>query len=131
MLNIFVLEDEIDSYPREQIKTALKGHKLTIARSAPDAEKIYKGGYDLLLLDHDMEGFYEYREGYFNTGLAFLKWLLKNFYHGNPNLPQVILHSQNAIGRNNMRLLLKDYGHTNVDEYPFGPEYVKLLKGIK
>src|SRR5690242_9390526 len=109
--NIFVLEDEIDRYPREQIKMALHGHNLTIARNVPEAKELFVGPYDLILLDHDMEGFYE-KSDHPNTGYQFCKWLVDA--KCSPK-PQVILHSHNPVGRKNMRLLLEEYGFS-VDE---------------
>ena len=130
-LNVFILEDEIDRYPRIQLKQVLEGkHELTIARSCDDAAEKYPTGmpYDLLLLDHDMEGDYEYRPEYPNTGYQFLKWLTFNHC---PELggtyPQVILHSHNPVGRKRMRDLLEQHGF-DVSESPFGPAYVKQLK---
>src|ERR1044071_7427164 len=58
-LRIFVLEDEIGHYPRNQIREVLKDFNVTYATNVIEAQLAYKGPYDLLLLDHDMEGFYE------------------------------------------------------------------------
>lgn len=127
-MRIFCLEDEIEFYPRNQIQSALLAHDVTYATSKEEAIAKFKGPYDLMLLDHDMEGNYEYRPNYPNTGFAFLKWLTDQpFKIG----CQVILHSHNPVGRTNMRNLLASVGVTNVDECPFGPKYVELLKEIK
>jgi CheY-like chemotaxis protein len=123
-LNIFILEDEIDSYPRNQLKDVLKGHNLTIAKSFPEAKKKFHGPYDLLLLDHDMEGFYELNPSHPNTGHQFVKWMV--LQEPVPK-PPVILHSQNHIGRKNMSGVLHDHGFT-FQEVPFGPPYIKALK---
>lgn len=122
-MRIFILEDEIDQYPREQLKMLAVKHNLTVAKSCNEAIQKYKGPYDLLLLDHDMEGNYEYREDFPNTGYQFVKWLVEN----ETDRPQVILHSQNSVGRKNMLHLLHDHGFS-VDECQFGPAYVKQLK---
>jgi CheY-like chemotaxis protein len=125
-MRIFILEDEIGHYPRNQILSALAKHELTVATSCPDAKKKYDGPYDLLLLDHDMEGNYEYRPDYPNTGHQFVKWLVEQ----DPvPKPEVVLHSQNPVGRTNMRQLLEEHGFS-VTEFPFGPEYVKGLKRV-
>jgi len=133
-MKIFILEDEIDIYPRVQIREVLKNHTLTIAKSCVEGQRKYVGPYDLLLLDHDMEGNYEYRPDYPNTGYQFVKWLCSqeatayalNEHNLTPK-PQVMLHSHNPVGRKNMRDLLEAYGFS-VDEHRFGPDYVKLLK---
>lgn len=131
-MKIFILEDEIDHYPRIQLRQILEPkHDLTIARSCDDAIEKFPDGwpYDLLLLDHDMEGDYEYRPEYPNTGYQFVKWLTDGA--GNladaDKLPQVILHSHNPVGRKRMRELLEEHGFS-VDECSFGPAYVKQIK---
>jgi len=129
-MDIFILEDEINRYPREQLKQILeKKHNLTIAMSYDEGVERYKGPYDLLLLDHDMEGNYEYRPEFPNTGYQFVKWLVNGFKNcdGLCKRPQVILHSHNQTGRERMRHLLEDHGFS-VDECRFGPAYVKQLK---
>ena len=129
-LRIFLLEDEADRYPRKQIVDILEvKHNLTIAQSCAEGMEKFTGPYDLLLLDHDMEGDYEYREEYPNTGYQFVKHLAENmeeFFDG-LGLPQVILHSHNPVGRKRMRDLLEGQGFS-VDECRFGPDYVKQIK---
>ncbi len=125
-MKIFILEDEIGQYPRQQIVEVLaEKHTLTVAKSYDEGVALFCGPYDVLLLDHDMEGNYEYRPNYPNTGHQFVKW----FVQLTPQEcdPQIILHSQNGVGRRNMRLLLEDFGYRPT-EVPFGPTYVKLLK---
>lgn len=124
-LKVFVLEDEIGHYPRNQIISALKAHDLTVATSFPDSKKKFEGPYDLLLLDHDMEGQFE-DSNHPNTGYQFVKWLVDK--EPVPK-PEVVLHSQNPVGRKNMRLLLEEHGFS-VSEFAFGPKYVEALKGI-
>lgn len=131
-MKIFILEDEIDFYPRIQIREVLeRKHDLTIARSCDDAIEKFNHPYDLLLLDHDMEGNYEYRTDYPNTGYQFLKWLMAHWKaYGDLNnwvKPQVILHSHNPVGKENMRALLAEHGFS-VTVACFGQAYVKQLK---
>lgn len=127
-MNIFILEDEIDKYPRNQLKTTLVAHDLTIAKSCDEAVDLYamNAPYDLLLLDHDMEGNYEYRPDYPNTGYQFVKWLV-GVVGPDDKRPQVIIHSFNTVGARNMRLLLEDHGF-DVTECPFGLAYIRQLK---
>lgn len=124
-LSIFILEDEIDFYPRNQLVDILKRHNLTIAKSVPEAMRIFEGPYDLLLLDHDMQGFFE-DTTHPNTGTQFVKWLVKQ--DPTPK-PEVILHSQNPVGRAAMHALLKDHDFV-VTECAFGPYYVRELRKI-
>jgi hypothetical protein len=74
-MRIFILEDEIQGY-RSGILSALSGHDLTVATSIPSAVSLYAAKYpfDLLLLDHDMHGFYE-PAGSKGTGSEFVSWL--------------------------------------------------------
>lgn len=124
-LRIMILEDEIDRYPRNQIKIVLEKHELTIAKSCDEGIEKFVGPYDLLLLDHDMEGDYEYRPEFPNTGYQFVKWLVG--VRSVLPLPQVILHSHNPVGRARMRDLLHEHDFS-VDECYFGPDYIKQLK---
>lgn len=133
-LRIFILEDEIDRLPRSEILPALEGHTVTVAKSFPEAKEKYQGPYDLLLLDHDMEGFYEMNKDYPNTGYQFVKWLTDDLpptedWIGGEAKPHIIIHSHNPQGRRLMRLLLEEYGF-NVEEYPFSGRYVEQLKTV-
>lgn len=126
---IFILEDELDVYPRCQIKEVLsEKHDLVTAKSCDEAIEKYplNGPYDLLCLDHDMEGNYEYREDFPNTGFQFVKWLVEET-EGDSVLPQVILHSHNPVGKERMRALLEEHGFDVTVTY-FGTAYVKQLK---
>jgi hypothetical protein len=127
-VRIFILEDEIDWAPRNQLKEVLKKHDLTLARSCPDAIANYKSGtYDLLLLDHDMEGKFESPE-HPNTGTQFVKWLVLNdtpiLDKETPRL--VILHSHNVDGKKNMKALLEQAGWSVISSY-FDSKYVKAI----
>lgn len=128
-MKIFVLEDEIDTAPRKQIQEVLKKHELTLARSCPDAiEKYQLGTYDMLLLDHDMEGKFE-KIDYPNTGSTFVKWLVERdtptLADGTPRL--VILHSHNAEGKKFMKGLLEQYGWSVISTY-FDKKYVEAIR---
>jgi hypothetical protein len=70
-----------------------------------------------------MEGYIE-RSEHPNTGYQFVKWFVEQ--HKGPK-PRILLHSQNSVGRKNMRLLLEERNFV-VQEVPFGPTYVKALK---
>lgn len=121
-MRIFILEDEIDTVPRNAILEALKGHTLTIARTARGGRLLYAPPYDLLLLDHDMEGHYE-ESAHPNTGYQFLVWLMEQKLSPVPT----ILHSQNYRGRNNMLNILAQ-NRWSAMEMPFSSVYIKFLK---
>jgi CheY-like chemotaxis protein len=124
-LHVFILEDEIEGY-RHPIVDILKeaGHHLTVATSFPDAKKKFEGPYDLLLLDHDMMGYYEHDPNHPNTGYQFVKWLVRK--EPVPK-PEILLHSQNKVGRDNQRSLLEQHGYV-VNECAYGPNLLKLLR---
>ena len=125
-MNIFILEDEIHQYPRNQILEVLAGHNLTIATSCDEAKQKYKKGtYDLVLLDHDMRGFFDSSD-FPNTGFQFVLWLLDQGEVGKQQAP-IMLHSQNPTGRRNMHVKLEAAGYV-VSQMPFSPKYVEWLR---
>ncbi len=131
VLDIFILEDEIDRFPRRGIVKALTGHNLTIARSCQDAKGKYlerKTDFDFLLLDHDMRGFYD-KSTFHNTGYQFVKWLVETIIHEG-KLPKVVLHSQNEAGRREMRNLLAVHKFKTL-EFEFSMAYLEWLEKVK
>lgn len=127
-MKIFILEDEIGKYPRNEIIKVLEGHQVTVATNIYDAAKIYKAGtYHLLLLDHDMHGYYQSPEEE-DTGHQFVKWLVNQELGIVQPKPPVILHSQNQEARRAMASLL--FSHKfRVMEKPFGQDYINYLRG--
>ncbi len=121
-MRIFCLDDEIDFHPRRAIVETLSGHDLTIARNINEAKKVYAHPYDLLLLDHDMEGFFE-DSNHPNTGYQFCVWLVEQQV---PKVP-TLLHSQNNVGRDKMWKLLTN-NDWHVSGCPFSHGYLELLK---
>lgn len=122
-MRIFILEDEIDRWPRNQIQDVLANrHSLVIARNMVEAKKAYEPPFDLLLLDHDLGG-----DIASATGYDFVKWLV--FQHPQDNPPNVILHSGNPVGRENIRKFLEGFDYT-VAEVPFSPKYIEILSKI-
>lgn len=129
-MKIFILEDEIDREPRIGIVRALARHELHLARCKDEAIDLYPkhAPYDLLLLDHDMRGYFD-DSNYHNTGFQFVMWLTHFNHSLGAKLPGVILHSQNCLGRSNMERVLTKHGY-QVSEQPFCPSYIKLLKDV-
>ena len=131
-LSIFIFDDEVHSGgldDRHELKDILAGHILTMATTPEEAISLYTGEYDLMLLDHDMEGFPEMRMDYPNTGFKFVQWLTSRpvMEVHKPHKPKVILHSHNWKGRERMRSLLEPVGF-QVTEMPYSRKYLKFLK---
>jgi hypothetical protein len=125
-MKCFILDDEIDKEPRIGIVKALKDrHTITITRDRYEAEKVYKPEHDLLLLDHDMRGFYDL-SSHPTTAFHFVKWLVTVPHK---KKPRVILHSQNGNGRQNQLKVLHEAGF-KVDEFAFCSAYVKHLEEL-
>lgn len=130
-MKIFVLEDEIERLPRSAIVQALEGHEVTYAKSFDEAIGLYLGPYDLLLLDHDMEGFFE-NSNHPNTGYQFCRWLIDGPYDGemlDGPKPHVVIHSHNYVGAEKMQSLLEDFGFV-VEKFPFNSQYISQLKQV-
>lgn len=126
-MRCFILDDEIGVEPRKGIIRALEPrHELTVVKSCKDAKAIYKPGYDLLLLDHDMRGYFDPSD-HPSTAYHFVKLMVLLFH---PKKPRIILHSQNPDGRRNMLKVFHDHGFQNVDEWAFAPSYVKFLETL-
>jgi CheY-like chemotaxis protein len=128
-MRVFVLEDEIYGFRRPLLYALVGATSTTVATSREEAEASWQGfnAYDLVLLDHDMRGVFDSSE-HPNTGHQFLSWALSREYPDGPEvdgvrglparIPKVILHSQNDVGRRNMRNLLLAYGIVP-EEFPF------------
>lgn len=125
-MNVFVLEDEIHREPRREIVRILDaaGVQYTFATSCEEAVKLFKpNAYDLLLLDHDMRGFFETPD-YPNTGYQFVRWLVTTSQR--TKVP-IVIHSQNPQGALRMERHLGDCGFQNTVRYPFSSSYTKWL----
>lgn len=125
-MKIFILDDECGPihYRNVMIK-ALDGHDLTIAYSKDEAIKVYKPGFDLLLLDHDMRGVFDV-SSHPSTGYHFVTYMVLLHHR---KKPRIILHSQNPGGRSNMRKVLRENGF-KCEEFPFSGTYVEWLKTL-
>ena len=126
-MKIFVLDDELvtSGYEkRDQLPKVLAGHDLTLALTLEEAKEKFKPPYDLMLLDHDLNGQFN-PVGSPNTGLQFVMWMV-NVKQPAP-LPQIILHSVSARGRAAMAQILEEYGYHYL-EYPFSSKYIDFLK---
>ncbi len=127
-MKIFILEDEVYSggyEKRDRLLPVLAGHDLTVALNCEEGKRLFNPPYDLMLLDHDMEGVYENRDTHPNTGFQFVKWMLDQKVR--KPYPQVILHSVNTRNRKRMKDLLED-ANWHVVEMPFNDKYIQFLK---
>ena len=127
-MRIFILEDEIHEPGgldgRHRLKHILRKHELTLATSRCEGEELYRPGtYDLMLLDHDLEGRPECRPDYHNTGWQFVKWLVE--YETKP-VPTII-HSHNYDGGKKMMDLLTANGW-KVERHFYGRAYETALE---
>ena len=123
-MTIFILEDEIHQAPRNIMLEILKDHELHVATSVPKAMKAFVGDYDLLLLDHDMHGYYDSSDKP-NCGYQFVKWLTAQPLK---RIPRVIIHSQNREGSLKMAAHLQECGWPHVEREYFSPTLVRRLK---
>lgn len=127
LLKVFILDDECHPAAyRWPIAAILSRHKPVIALNPKQGVELYTFDFDILLLDHDMEGFYGYDFEYENTGSWFARWLRDNV-DKHSKLPEVILHSHNSDGRKNMRSILQPAGFP-CQEIAFGLEYLGALE---
>ena len=85
-MNIFILEDCLQRI--EGFKKLFMGETLIIAHTYEEAAKLFDPcfDYDLIFLDHDMDG-------HETTGLTFVLRFEKSLKN-----KRVIIHSSNAIG---------------------------------
>lgn len=125
-MKILILEDEIGREPRIGIIGVVDGHDFVVAKSCDEAKRLYTlgGPFDLLLLDHDLEGYYEMDKTHPNTGFEFVKWLTKQTT--SKPLPSVIIHSWNNVGAKRMSDGLRESGY-DVQRVPFSVGYLTAL----
>jgi hypothetical protein len=67
--------------------------------------KNYQGSYDLIFLDHDLDGHHYVSSIEENTGYHFCKWIIRENLC--VNTPMIVVHSQNQFGAINMVNLLE------------------------
>ena len=138
-MKIFILEDEIycmrhhggGPSPRSSILQDVKGHDVTVCESINEAMEKWDPPYDLLLLDHDMEGHFEFNPDHHNTGMVWLRWLLKDGWTKGIPKPWVILHTWNDEARKRQRKILEANGFRPeriIETYFSSSTYSKLFK---
>ena len=132
-MHIFLLDDEANKAPRNQIGMIFADHTFTVATSCEEGRNKFQGQYDLVLLDHDMRGFFETDLSYPNTGFMFASWMVSRYLVNkdfvNLKKPPIFLHSQNSAGRMRMASLLRLHQFP-IKECPFGFDYLNMLREI-
>jgi hypothetical protein len=118
-MRIFILDDEIHQW-RAPLKEALKGHDLNIAISCDHAIKVFPlcMPYDLMLLDHDMEGFFEHRVNYPNTGAEFVKWVVNEYQRPCPRIKHGVFCMECGYDRG-LAKYSDDYDQVGLPHVPF------------
>jgi len=119
MIKIFVLEDS-----QERIDWIIDNFSFADIDIAMDMceKENYKGGYRLLMLDHDLGDRQMVDSSDENTGFEFCKWLVKN---EKDYTVDILIHSHNPCGTDAMMNYLIKYGFKNVITLSFG----ELVKG--
>ena len=129
-MKIFLLDDEARK-GRKGFLSVLPAEELIVATSRDEGVETYPRlqPYDLLLLDHDLEGYYEKRAEYPNTGMSFVKWFVDAHpFDAAANNPLIICHSWNPDGAVNMLSLLRERGFRTM-RIEFGTKLLKALEG--
>lgn len=131
-MKIFILEDDpnrinlfleaLNCLPAKDVTVCTK-----LVGSGGAVEE-FKPPYDLLLLDHDLgQGHYLPSEGPEETGYQFVKWLASHHRDwADAGSPEVIVHSYNMNGADNMIHLLQEFGWPT-GRLPFGPNLLRAL----
>lgn len=102
-MNIFILED--DKERMKKFRRNLIGHTIFHSDNVQDAKDILsKEKVDIIFLDHDLDNRVYADSNELNTGYQLAKWIFEN----NIQYRQLIVHSLNEPGRNNIKSILKD-----------------------
>lgn len=107
-VTIFFLEDSLDRYAKffKWIETKAEKPNITSATDAEEAIKILEESdhFDVIFLDHDLGGRIFVDSSEDNTGYQVAKFIKQKGITYN----QLIIHSQNPQGANNMKNILPD-----------------------
>lgn len=101
-MKILILED--DEIRKELFRSKLLNHELYITDNVEEFKKLLMGSkFDVLFLDHDLDGESYVPTDSTNTGSEAARWLDQNREY----IPDIIfLHTLNIVGRINMKWLL-------------------------
>lgn len=112
MKKVLILEDSderiqkfefwLPAYLQERVQL----YVATTVRKAQDLFREHKP-FDLILLDHDLDGRVFVESSEFNTGARFARWLGDPTRTADIAPSQIIIHSMNSVGAENIRLELQ------------------------
>ena len=124
-MRVFVLEDstsrivcfkEIFEDPRVSLE---------ISDNVTEAKQLFKGNYDLILLDHDLtDEHYTDKSIVAGTGSEFASWLAE---FQKPEQGPVLIHSFNPDGAQRMFKTLEEACWTAI-KFPFGVDFLTRLQ---
>lgn len=96
----------------------------TIARTAQDAIKALSyEPFDIVMLDHDLGGQVFQSSDDENSGMAVVRWILKN----KPVISMIVIHSWNPVASHHMAIDLSRAGY-NVVRKAFGVDNLYLAE---
>jgi len=100
-MRILILEDDINRI--ELFKSKLSMHELTFCTRAMEAVNLVTNvKYDLMFLDHDLEGKPYEDSDYENTGYQVAKMIPATLNKDT----RIIIHSMNPVGAENMKCII-------------------------
>ena len=108
MKKILILEDSDERVQKFEfwLPKYLQEHaQLYVASTVRKAQELFREHkpFDLILLDHDLDGRVFVESSEFNTGARFAKWLSDPARIVDIINTQIIIHSMNPAGSENMR----------------------------
>lgn len=104
-MKIFILEDSNARIKYFKSRLDKKGNILEIAKTVKEGEKILgkHSFWDMILLDHDLDGEVFVDSNNDNTGYQLAKFIKQYIDYG-----RAIIHTMNPAGAVNMKAVLKD-----------------------
>jgi len=109
-MRILILED--NTIRIEKFELLFKNQQLRIVQNVEDAITFcLSEEFQIMWLDHDLEGKIWEDSNKENTGYQFIKWLVDNEKQRNS---LIYIHSMNPIGASKMLNYLKDNGYDGI-----------------
>jgi hypothetical protein len=109
-MRILILEDNLERI--EKFKILFKNQEVTHCASVCEAMMACRNKeFDILWLDHDLQGKIWENSFHEETGYQFVKWMVDNCFQKNS---LNYIHSMNPVGANLMLNYLKDNGYDGI-----------------
>jgi hypothetical protein len=109
-MKLLILEDNLERI--NKFKLLFKNQDLYLCQSAQIAkDACLLNNFNVLWLDHDLDGKQWEDSQKENTGYTFVKWLVDNELQKDA---LIYVHSMNPIGANKMLNYLKDNGYDGI-----------------